>query len=337
MRPREHLRLIRFIASLAASRRLRSPWNRGREELGNSFAQGRSFLDRYLPCATTRGTIIALHGVTLHGGRDERLKHFGRSLSDFGVTCIIPTLAGLGSCRFDEVDVDDIARLIELEADSAGRPVGIVGFCYGASLGILAAAADRARDHVDFVLAFGPYGSLGELFDWYIEAYGDDRPGVEASSDMIFIRLVLAYQHLESIDELRERRGEVESLLLRYCHDLDLEEKRSFYESSLVGLDIGALAQPIMNSSVFDALSPIENRLADLRCPVTVIHDPQDPIVPAAQGKMLFSALRQAAPDHDHQIVVTDLISHVNPVLLPRRGDLSELYRALSPLLFSEN
>lgn len=327
--------MLRFIGSLTAGRRLRSPWNRGHEELGRPFAEGRSFLDRYVPKSASRRAIIALHGVTLHGGRDERLVHFGRSLSDFGVSCVIPTLAGLGRCSFDSTDIEDIARLIEKEAERAGRPIGVVGFCYGASLAILAAATALARDHVAFVIAFGPYGSLSALFDWYIETYGEDRPLAEASSDMIFIRLVLAHQNLDSIDGLRARKGEVESLLLRYCHDLDLEEKRSFYEQHLVGLDVRALTESMANASTMEALSPICGPLEDLRCSVTIIHDPNDPIVPVKQGTCVFSTLQQSALDHEHHIVVTELISHVNPSSTPRPGDLGELYRALTPLLCS--
>jgi pimeloyl-ACP methyl ester carboxylesterase len=285
--------------------------------------------DDYRPRGRTAGAVIALHGVTVQGRRDARLVHFARSLARSGVACAVPSLGGLSDCRFRAEDLDELEELIALAAERAGERVGLIGFSYGGSYAVVTAARAAVAERVRFVLAFGPYHSLDELFAWYHETDPVEPASEPAWDNRIYLHLVLAHQLGATLGLPEPLRGEVRALLGRFCHDASAEEKRRFFEERLRSLGLVAEGLRRRDRVLLDALSPA-GKLAPLRCPVSVIHDLHDTIVPPGQGERLHAELCRLDRPERFRLLVTPLLSHVDLSALRRLGDIKRLVSTLS-------
>ncbi|MCP5047549.1 MAG: hypothetical protein GY940_10280, partial [bacterium] len=68
--------------------------------------------DLYQHREKDRGVWVIVHGVTVNGRKDPRLVHFAHSIACSGVTCVVPSLEGLVSCRWEPGDLDKLVDLI---------------------------------------------------------------------------------------------------------------------------------------------------------------------------------------------------------------------------------
>lgn len=304
------------------------------ERLDCRFPGVRAPVDVYRPRRSPERTVIAAHGVTMLGNRDPRLIHFARSLARSRVTCLVPSLPGLSDCRWEREDVDvleEVATSVHGETDG---PVGFIGFCYGASYCLVAAARPSVAPHMSFVLAFGAFHSLGELFAEYpCEPPASDAPATDWDAH-IYRRLVLAHQVGPSALGSRGQPEDVISMLQRYCHEAPDEEKRAFFDRYLADLDVARLQDSVADTATYAALSPA-GQLDGLRCPVSLVHDTHDTIVPAAHSQRLYEDLQRLAEPRQDTLLVTELLSHVTLAGMLRLGDLRKLHAALAPVISS--
>ena len=288
--------------------------------------------DLYEPRRKRIGIVLAVHGVTLRGGRDPRLVHFARSLARLGVACAVPALPALTDCRWDSRDLDLLESVVaELAADPAHRP-GLMGFSYGGSYALLSAARPSISGKVRFVVCLGAYHSLEDLFDCYVEA-GKREPGSEKEWDNVIYRsLVMAYQQRHSLPLPADVQSQVKSLLLRYCDGATPQEKRRFHETHLRGLDLLAGEVASRDRRILEALSPA-HRLAGIRCPVRLVHDRLDTVVPPVHSERIFAELPGLSSADGHGLLITSLLSHVSVKDFSRLGESRRLSTLIAPLV----
>jgi pimeloyl-ACP methyl ester carboxylesterase len=341
VRPREAARLAALLLRIAQGPREGRRQPAVAERRGLAIPGARSTCDLYEPRGRAPDrAVVAVHGVTAKGGRDPRLMHFARCLARAGVSCLVPTLAGLSDCRFDERDVDDLCSLAVDAARRSGRAAGLVGFSYGASYCLVAAGRQGAAGAVGYVVSFGAYHSLADLLEGYRRDARRPPASARERDDRRYLRLVLAH----GLRELSAAPGpdpeSARSLLRRFCHEATEEEKRSFDEgAALSGIDVEAvLARALAERGpTVAALSPAESgALARIRCPVSLVHDAVDGVVPPAHSRRIHAALlRHAAPGgaRRHTVLVTGLLSHVTLADAARPRDLLRLLAALAPVV----
>jgi hypothetical protein len=290
--------------------------------------------DAYAPRGPCRGAVVAVHGVTVNGPRDERLVHFARCLARSRVSCAVPRLPGLIGCRLDADDLDVLASVTRAAAATAGGRAGLIGFSFGASYCLVAAARADVAPIGRFVLAFGAYHSLGDLWANHASArFAEPRTEVEWD-DAVYLRLVLAAGNRDLVSLPADAWREVDGLLRRYCHEATPAEKRDVFERHLRDLDLLPLATR-RHDTAFAALSPA-GRLGGLRCGVSLVHDPHDPTVPVAHAHAIFAELGHGAGGGRHRLLVTPLLAHVTLASALRLGDVGRLYAALGPVLAAE-
>jgi pimeloyl-ACP methyl ester carboxylesterase len=299
--------------------------------------------DLYLPERERRGAVVAVHGVTLRGGRDQRLVHFARSLARSQIACAVPTLPALGSCRLAASDLDAVEEVtLALAEESGERPglrrsapplPGLVGFSYGGSYCLIAAARASLAARVRFVLSFGAYWSLEEVVAGYAEEQRQEPAGATAWDDRIYLHLVLAEQLGDELLLPGELREQVRDLLRRYCSEASPEEKRRFHDEKLRTLELAPALQRF-DRATLRALSPA-GQLGGLRCPASLIHDAHDSVVPRAQAEKLHAELQRSGEPERSRLLVTPLLSHVDLGSLLRVGQVGHLLAALAPLIES--
>jgi pimeloyl-ACP methyl ester carboxylesterase len=288
--------------------------------------------DGYEPKRGPGTVIVALHGVTLNGKDDPRLRNFARALASTGATCVVPTLPALADVRWDGADVDALSRLIGEVARRTVRRVVIVGFSHGASLGLVAASRPETAPHVARVLSFGAYHSLTRAM-----AHPGAAPEPKAGHDegwepYVYSDLLCIHRHGAAFGLPAALRSDADDLLRRYCEAADLGEKRRFHEERLRPLGFRHGCWPAEPADVVAAVSPA-GRLHGLTCPVDLVHDPDDGAVPASEAHALLAELRRAPGGGRHRLLVTRLVSHVTPSVALRPIEALRFLRMVAAML----
>ncbi|MGY2001833.1 hypothetical protein [Blastococcus sp. SYSU DS1024] len=144
-----------FVLDGALDGPLPRPWARPVERTEQEI--GDVVVDRYAPAADAP-PVLVVPGAAPAGRDDERVVSLASSLAAAGREVVVPELS-----LYDEVlDVDDVARVVEVAAElcRGGDEVVFLGFSYGGSLALVAAADERVAGCIDLVATFGAYADL---------------------------------------------------------------------------------------------------------------------------------------------------------------------------------
>ncbi len=318
-----NLRALRLLARLARGA--------GAGPGGRPGPVGGIACDWYEPAAgRPRAQVIALHGVTLLGKDDLRLRAFARTLARGGALCAVPTLPGLADARWEPGDVDALGRVIE--AVSAGGRVVLVGFSHGGSVALLAAARPAWAPRVAHVLAFGAYASLARTLDRIRLAPEPVR--ARDRDDLVYAHLLQVHRWGAALGLDPALRASAEDLLRRYCDRAPDEEKERFYDRHLRALDLLRRPEAQPEPATVAGLSP-EGQLGGLACTVGLIHDPDDLLVPVEEAHALFRELATTDRAQRHRLLVTRVVQHVTPSGALRLDHVVRLVSMLAPLVGS--
>lgn len=340
----DNITLTRLLARLSMPAK-QTPSN-VREQRDASTPSG-AVVDLYEPKGRTRGAVVAIHGVTVNGGKDERLVHFARSLAAVGVACAVPTLPRLAACQWEPSDVDVLGEVVDLlENRTVVRPsravgsrqttrrAGLIGFSHGASYALVLASREEYRERARFVLAFGPYLDLNEVLRDYTKQEAPDPADAEAVDNWVYLHFVLAL----GLGEQAGLSGEVASALAtmmgRYCHEATAAEKQAFFEKNIAPLDVLKVAQRLHAPDVLAAVSP-SGKLDRVLCPVSLVHDVHDGVVPPEHSRRIHEELKRRGSEGKQTLLLTRLLSHVALRDALRLGELGRLLKALQPIVLA--
>ncbi|MBI5501926.1 MAG: alpha/beta hydrolase [Deltaproteobacteria bacterium] len=332
MGPSDLLRLAAFLARVA-----RFPGGLGPDpgvgERRDQRTAGGTRCDEYAPRdGKPRCTAVLVHGMTPNGKAEPRLEHFARAAARAGVRCLVPHLPGLADCRWDPADLDVLADAVRQSAAAGPGSPGLVGFSYGATHALRVAARPDVAPLPRFVLAFGPCRSVRELHEHYRASWETPAASDAERDDRIYARLVLAWRHREALALCAEAREAIEDLLRRFCHAAALAEKQAIHERHVRDLALPPAKEDDATREAFEASSPA-GRLSGLRCPVSLVHDRHDFVVPCSHSEALFEELRGLQGGERHRLVLTTLLQRREPAAVPPVGEMLRLFGALAPLL----
>ena len=297
----------------------RSPEQR---EVTFATASGSGVADVYrIPDGRERAGILLFLGVNPAGRDDPRVVNLGQGLARSGFVVMIPWSEKMVERRLDVDAPDDLVAgfsYLQGREDVDEERVGIVGFCVGASMALVAAEDPRIRDEVSFVNSFGGYYDIHDLLA-QIGGRTSFYEGVEEPwepSDQT--RDVFTTELLEGLGDPQER-AMVEELLSqgteaspqqlenlspagRAAYHLlqgtTLEEARKLLET-LPPAKLGLLAR--VSPSV---------RIGDLKAEVFIMHDREDNNVPVEESRRLADALA----DHgDLHYAEFSFFQHMDP------------------------
>ncbi len=334
MGPTELLRLLRLLGAAARPADAGSPVPRGVQEAERPARAPELPSTLYSPAsgATPRALLVALHGVTINGGGDPRLRGLARALARSGCVCCAPTLPALSHCRFEPEELQSLVTTVaRLAAEYPGLPLGLVGFSYGASYALCAAGHSDLAARTDFVVAFGAYFDLAELLDGYVARRHAPPADAADEDNWLYLQAVLAQGWQERSGLEPAARARLAALLGRWCQDAALSEKRRVVEQVLGGRDMVARVRPDVGPQCAAALSPARH-LERLQAAVSLVHDTGDTLVPPEHSRRLAEALRVRGQDRVG-LLVTDLLAHVQLRAALRPAELLRLAEALRPLV----
>lgn len=231
--------------------------------------------------------LVLLPGATPAGRRDERAVAAATAVARAGRTVFVPELS-LYHRRIDDADLDRIVAVTRALAEDTGGPVNLLGFSYGGSYGLVAAADDRLSGRVEQVATFGSYADLrgviqaattgasvyaGEVVEWD----GDPRAGEmlrQATEQLVEPGDRAAFEALLANDDPRRTPELIEAL-------------------------------PTDVRAALDRFSPAAVA-GDVDADVVALHAVDDPAVPFVESQRLVDAFPEA------RVLTVELFRHID-------------------------
>ncbi len=270
--------------------------------------------------------VILVHGVNETGKDDERIVWLADLLARSGFTVLTPDFLGFKSLTVRTSDVEELVASVQYLAgrreDVAGGRVGLIGFSYGAGPTIIAAADQRVRNLVQFVVSFGGYYDLRDVITFvttgYYE-YGDVRGRIVPNE---YTRWIFLRYNLELIPSARDRE------ILKEI--TEAKAKNSAVEAGPLAVTLGpegrAAYELLVNrdpnrvSVLVEALSPVIREqihflspsrvIRDLRARLFIVHSDPDDFMPMTESLRLAAALQSRGDVH---LSLLRVFNHVRP------------------------
>jgi pimeloyl-ACP methyl ester carboxylesterase len=253
--------------------------------------------------------VLFLPGAAPRGRADARVAQAATAVAASDRLVFVPELT-LYDRRLDEDDLDRIvgSTLALVDHDEASGPAVILGFSFGGSLGLVAAADPRLDGHLAQVASFGAYADLvgliqaattrisvvgGERMTWEPDPMAEEIV-VDAAVDLVPRRQRTALRRALEGERHPDRLADE----ARAVHDLVVND------------------DPLRTPTLARRVAPeVRERLArfspatvidDVVAPVVLMHATDDPAVPFAE----LRRFQRVAPDA--RVVVVSLFDHVD-------------------------
>jgi pimeloyl-ACP methyl ester carboxylesterase len=322
---RKSARAVAFLA-----RTLRTmPEEDGRwQETRERAESGREY-DRYSPANPVRLALVVT-GLTLLGERDPRLINFCRALAASGIAAAAPALAGLAEYRFEESDLAAIVETAKFLHRQERRKITLIGFSIGAGLALAAAADPGLRDAVDLVVLFGPYHDFSQLWTEVAAQYNRPSTNDDERDNYYWLRMVLAFRELDRLGLAASDRADMLEMLALAC-ETDWKAKRAFFERVLAGRGFDTIAVDAEPAAKLQRLSAA-GRLNKIKARVMIIHDERDTLIDPEHSRRIITELRERGAWSRERLLVTPLLSHVNPRAAARVMDVLPLLMIMREL-----
>lgn len=262
--------------------------------------------DAYVP-NDPAPAVLLLVGAAPEGKDDPRAVRLARALARSGRLVFVPVLE-LPDKRFTERDIDRIVEATLHLRERTGEQVVILGFSYGGSFGLIAAADPRLSGAIEQIAVFGAYFDLLGLVQaatTHISVVGDERIrwAPDRRAEEVLLEAALHLVARGDRDDLRAAfEGKMEASALsegpRAVYDLITNDDPDLtYE----------LAERLAPESkeMLETFSP--SSVADhIHAPIIALHSTDDPVTPYAETLRLARALPRA------RVVTVELFQHVD-------------------------
>ncbi|MHB1484165.1 MAG: alpha/beta hydrolase family protein [Saccharofermentanales bacterium] len=163
----------------------------------------------------TYSPLIVLHGMSPQGYDEKRMTNFCKVLASVGFKVYTPDLDGLKNQDLEPEDVTRVIETIRFASDESDAEVGILGFSFGATYGIIAAVSNEVRNKIKFIFSAGAYWSLENVIS---NAFNDKNASV--------YKIMQEENKVETLDWWKEKLGGLKILDLKnndYINELNCE------------------------------------------------------------------------------------------------------------------
>lgn len=268
------------------------------------------------PGEGVRGTVLFVHGMTLHGHRDPRQVQACRALASTGLRVVAPRLPSIAQARIDPDAPALLGRAIAaIAADHRLAPAGRIGLfsaSFSASMALLAAADPATARHLGAICALGPYADLHGCLAFVMQTDGVDR----YARTILFQNLLRralgpcpAVEQALSVAVADDSFRRDPPALPRALAALTPEDRRTVERVLGDPAWCRGMADQVLAASqdLVHALDLLP-RVRAIRVPVALLHGRNDDVIPADQSRLLHRELR--AGGGESRLLVTPLLSH---------------------------
>jgi pimeloyl-ACP methyl ester carboxylesterase len=314
-------RLLRAVAALASgSSGLDLPVRemRVRADLDGREVEAAVYYPSSKPA---RRALIFVPGISELGSNHPKLIALARSLADAGFLVVTPDVVPLRNFEISPEPIRQIVfwyrRIPSLEAGRAVQSVGVGGVSFSGTLALIAAARPEIRDSVRFVLGIGCYNDLPALTrQWF-----QPEPAGESTRypTRFYAKWIMMLAALDLIQEQTERQFLKQVLLAQLTQGkapeapANLGAQAARWYDVAVGwnyIDGNVIARQVeehLAPSLLRQLDPAP-ALAEIRCPVFLVHGGYDDLIPSAESQELRRSITRAKC----HLLISPFISHTH-------------------------
>ena len=271
-----------------------------------------------------RGTILAIHGMSVTGNRDPRLVNVCKALAACGYMVISPLYPDIQEFLIKEKTVYTIAKTIEnITRNPALCPIGkisIFSASFSAGMSIIAATQPETRELVKAICAIGTYSNVETSVEFLLRRQDNDEYG-----RLIVLRNFIHYSIGPSADLSEALRvaildnghcreePELPALLSTLPHDVRRIFTRLQSESAYRWYHWKRICSPAKGiNGMLKRLSTVSS-IDSLRAAVALVHGADDRVIPPSESVMLHRRLRECKKKS--RLSLTPAISHGDTAL----------------------
>jgi pimeloyl-ACP methyl ester carboxylesterase len=261
--------------------------------------------------------MVVVHGVHRLGIEEPRLIAFSRSLAGEGVEVLTPELPGIADYRVTPDSITAIGKAAKEMRRLTGQPVGIFGLSFSGGLALNAAADDRFRDDVAFVIAVGAHHDMGRVARFFAT---NEAPRADGSVLRMkahgYGALVLAYDHPEDFfpaDEIAAAQSCLKDVLYETTCDSSRlpaktrQEMQHVFSNDTAYFRDRILASAAKHDAEYAQVSP-RGKLGGLKAEVMLLHGAGDDVIPPSETEWLAA---EVPPKLLKSVLISPAISHV--------------------------
>ncbi len=265
-----------------------------------------------------RGTILAIHGMSVTGNRDERLLRICRAMASLGYIVIVPAYGDIEKFIINGKTVNDVSSTIRAVVGSSrlcptGR-IGIFAPSFSAGICLIAASLPATSDLVSALCAVGTFSRVDTAIEYLLGEQENDDYG-----RMIILKNFIHH----SIKDSRRLRRAFE-IAIRDNGFRRSDPELPAYAKQLSGRE-RVIIERLRNDPkyrmrhwkrieripearrILDSLSVV-SRLNKLKAAVTLIHGAEDKVIPPSESVLLHEELKRRRVVS--RLLLTPLITH---------------------------
>jgi hypothetical protein len=247
------------------------------------YKDGSLAADLYLP-KNVKKTMLAIHGANELGKDDPRIANFGNTFARSGIAVLIPTINNITREKFTpEATEEVLAAYTWLTEKYQNTESGMMAFSVASGPMFLAAADDKIKNNVDYLISFGGYYELKEVLR-NVTTGADRDP----------------FGH-ELIDQQYRRLFGTDESVIQLLSNTDPAHFDRLYDQ----------LSPHVKHFIED-LTPKEHMNKLTAEKIMLVHGDPDYIIPMSESQGLKTALGERA-----ELTILKSFSHVN-VQLPK-------------------
>ena len=291
-----------------------------------------------IPDGKPRAAVLLALGITDQGFADPNVINLGNALAKANFVVMYQWSPAMGiSKKIDPAEPENLVsgfRFLEQQDYVDHERVGLGGFSVGASFALMAAADDRIRDRVNFINAVGPYFNAEQLLlQTASRTVVYDGVPTEWEPEALTL-MVIGNELIETLDSpgdaeflagfvlngMDAHPGELETLTLQartvaqFLRGVGPGEAQALYETLPSSFHAGLAG-----------ISPA-SYVQDIRAKLLVMHDRNDPLVPAAESRRLVEASRDRIRVRYTELLAFDHITPSEGGIRTVLGQAAQLY-----------
>jgi pimeloyl-ACP methyl ester carboxylesterase len=271
--------------------------------------------------SSARTAIVLVAGISELGIYHPSLIALSRFLAGQGFLVVTPDIREFRNFQISAEPIEQIAlwfkEVPHLEGSDKVKKTGLAGISYSGSIALITAAKADIRERVGFVMAVGPYCNLVRCTNGWFAAEPDAPAGREYPT-RFYAKWIIMQAALDMVPDPKDRlflQSLLSSLLLQKKipppdPTLTAEGSRWYrlatMPSNQSDPELTKEIEQYLMPRVYARLDP-ERILADLRCPVFLIHGAFDDLIPPEESRELH---RKTVDSH---LLIVSFLTHTHP------------------------
>jgi pimeloyl-ACP methyl ester carboxylesterase len=286
--------------------------------------------------------MVIVHGIHHLGIEEPRLVGFARAFSQAGVTVLTPEIKDLADYRITPQGIQVIGETAAELHHRLGRPVGVLGLSFSGGLALMAAADPRYKNDIAFVVSVGGHDDMARVSRFLATGKTTRPDGSEVTMlPHEYGALVLVYSQVDHFFSPRDVPAASEALRLWLYEQPDAARAKEaelsasgrakmdlLFSKHRESLRDELLADIAPSEPQMAAVSP-HGKLANIACPVLLLHGTGDEVIPASESQWLAN---EVPPQCLRALLISPAITHVEVGGAPSFGDKLRLVHFMAQM-----